>query len=217
MVDLCISLYQNLDELKQKLGLLPQIATEVDIGDYSYYEINDVDILNGTRKKRVTILIEMMKKEKKKIFCSQFFLSFLGSCCEYFKRFYPQIYKQVRSNTESYTYPVEYYINYPGIVVAAPHSYFYEDSKLLAPFIYFQPQITQKGNKCNTTLGKLRVYCPNIHTVPHQLDAFSMYQGLHCQSFSALGNVLDYDLFGSKIQTLPLNFLNVTNTNIFCR
>ena len=60
-----ISLYQNLDELKQKLGLLPQIATEVDIGDYSYYEINDDDILDGSRKKRVTILIEMMKKEKK--------------------------------------------------------------------------------------------------------------------------------------------------------
>ena len=53
-----------MDELKQKLGLLPQITTEVDIGDYSYYEFNDVDILNGTRKKRVNILIGMIKKRK---------------------------------------------------------------------------------------------------------------------------------------------------------
>ena len=52
---ICISLYQNLDELKQKLGLVPQITTEETIGDYSYYEFNDVDILNGTRKKRVNI------------------------------------------------------------------------------------------------------------------------------------------------------------------
>ena len=76
LVDLCISLYQNLDELKQKLGLLPQIATEVDIGDYSYYEINDDDILDGSRKKRVTILIEMMKKEKKKDFLFTIFSFF---------------------------------------------------------------------------------------------------------------------------------------------
>ena len=48
--------YQNLDELKQKLGLVPQITTEETIGDYSYYEFNDVHILNGTRTKRVNIL-----------------------------------------------------------------------------------------------------------------------------------------------------------------
>lgn len=42
----------NLDELKQKLGLVPQITTEETLGDYSYYEFNDVDILNGTREKR---------------------------------------------------------------------------------------------------------------------------------------------------------------------
>ena len=78
----CISLYQNLDELKQKLGLVPQITTEVDIGDYSYYEFNDVDILNGTRKKRVNILIGMMKKGKIKSCDSQLLLSFSGSCCE---------------------------------------------------------------------------------------------------------------------------------------
>ena len=60
----CISLYQNLDELKQKLGLVPQITTDGTFGDYSYYEFNDVDILNGTRKKRVNILIELIKQEK---------------------------------------------------------------------------------------------------------------------------------------------------------
>merc|ERR1711971_963248 len=42
----------NLDELKQKLGLVTQITTEETFGEYSYYEFNDVDILNGTRKKR---------------------------------------------------------------------------------------------------------------------------------------------------------------------
>ena len=57
-----ISLYQNLDELKQKLGLVPQITTEETIGDYSYYEFNDV--LNATRTKRVNILIEMMELGK---------------------------------------------------------------------------------------------------------------------------------------------------------
>ena len=53
-----------MDELKQKLGLVPQITTEETFGDYSYYEFNDVDILNGTRKKRVNILIEMHETRK---------------------------------------------------------------------------------------------------------------------------------------------------------
>ena len=61
---ICISLYQNLDELKQKLGLVTQITTEETFGEYSYYEFNDVDILNGTRKKRVNILIEMHETRK---------------------------------------------------------------------------------------------------------------------------------------------------------
>ena len=71
-----------MDELKQKLGLLPQITTEVDIGDYSYYEFNDVDILNGTRKKRVNILIGMIKKGKIKSCNSKLLRSFSGSCRE---------------------------------------------------------------------------------------------------------------------------------------
>ena len=53
-----------MDELKQKLGLVPQITTEETFGDYSYYEFNGVDILNGTRKKRVNILIKLIKQEK---------------------------------------------------------------------------------------------------------------------------------------------------------
>ena len=83
LVDLCISLYQNLDELKQKLGLVQQITTEETLGDYSYYEFNDVDVLNATRTKRVNILIEMMELGKIQICDSQFILSFSGSCCEY--------------------------------------------------------------------------------------------------------------------------------------
>ena len=53
-----------MDELKQKLGLVPQITTDGTFGDYSYYEFNDVDILNDTRKKRVNILIEMHETRK---------------------------------------------------------------------------------------------------------------------------------------------------------
>ena len=55
------------------------MTTEVDIGDYSYYEDNDVDILNGTRKKRVNILIETIKQGKIKSCDSQLLLSFSGS------------------------------------------------------------------------------------------------------------------------------------------
>jgi hypothetical protein len=53
-----------LDELKQKLGLVQQITTEETLGDYSYYEFNDVDVLNATRTKRVNILIEMVELGK---------------------------------------------------------------------------------------------------------------------------------------------------------